>query len=337
MTDDYTVQLDRVFRGPMDLLLHLVREQEVEIHEVNLTSVISGYFAALEAMEQLDVEVAGDFLVVAATLMAIKSRSLLPREEIELEDELDPQDELVSRLLEYRRFKGAADDLDRRWRERLLIHHRGYRREVRDLEPEKTLDLGELTAFDLLATFSRLMRETMASRPHHMRAENHPLRWYVRRVGARIRSSGELDLRQLVEGMEGVPVRESMVGVFCALLELVKLGVVTAHQERGDQQIKVRSTGEAGEDLERLIGATSFLDEVPPEDGLKQESSDECRDESSPDAYGDAGPAASLDPDDESCPAAGPDPDDESCPDPGPDPDDDEALQEPGSDPSLGR
>ncbi len=273
MTDDYTVQLDRVFRGPMDLLLHLVKEQEVEIHEVDLTSVIDGYFQALEAMEHLDMEVAGDFLVVAATLMSIKSRSLLPREEVELEDELDPQDELVARLLEYRRFKSAADDLDRRWRDRLLIHHRGYRKEVSDLEPEKTLDLGELTAFDLLATFSRLMRETLASRPHHVRGEAHPLRWYVRRVGSRIREAGELDLRQLVDGMEGVPLREGMVGVFCALLELVRLGVVTAHQAEGSQQIQVRSTGEAGENLESLLGATSFLDEEPPEVGPAPEPS----------------------------------------------------------------
>lgn len=271
MTDDYTVQLDRVFRGPMDLLLHLVKEQEVEIHEVDLTSVIDGYFQVLEAMEQLDVEVAGDFLVVAATLMSIKSRSLLPREEVELEDELDPQDELVARLLEYRRFKGAADDLDHRWRERLLLHRRGYRGEVRDLEPEKTLDLGELTAFDLLATFSRLMRETLATRPHHVRAENRPLRWYVRRVGSRIREAGELNLRQLVDEMDGVPVREGLVGVFCALLELVRLGVVTAHQAEGSQLIEVRSAGEAGEDLENLLGATSFLDEEQPEVGPARE------------------------------------------------------------------
>lgn len=275
MTDNYTVQLDRVFRGPMDLLLHLVKEQEVEIHEVDLTSVIGGYFCALEAMEQLDVEVAGDFLVVAATLMSIKSRSLLPREEVELEDELDPQDELVARLLEYRRFKGAADDLDRRWRDRLLIHHRGYRKEVHDLEPEKTLDLGELTAFDLLATFSRLMRETLATRPHHVRAENHPLRWYVRRVGGSIRSAGELSLRQLVDELDGVPARAGVVGVFCALLELVRLGVVTAHQEEGSQLIKVRSAGEAGEDLENLLGATSFLDEELPEVGPAQQGSED--------------------------------------------------------------
>ena len=117
MSDDYTIRLAEVFHGPMDLLLHLVREQEVEIQEVELAKVIDGYFEYLSTLEELEIEVAGDFLVMAATLMAIKSRSLLPREEVELEDELNPEDELLQRLIEYRRFRAAADDLDDRERE----------------------------------------------------------------------------------------------------------------------------------------------------------------------------------------------------------------------------
>ena len=119
MSEDYTVQLDRIFEGPMDLLLHLVREQEVEIHEVEISTVVDGYLQYLDALGDLNIEVAGEFLVLAATLMSIKSRSLLPREEVEIEDELDPQDELIQRLLEYRRFKGAADDLEERFMRRL--------------------------------------------------------------------------------------------------------------------------------------------------------------------------------------------------------------------------
>ena len=88
---DYTVFLEKVFRGPMDLLLHLVRDQEVEIHEVEITRVIQGYTKYLDALIDLDIELAGEFTVMAATLMAIKSRSLLPREEINLEEELDPR------------------------------------------------------------------------------------------------------------------------------------------------------------------------------------------------------------------------------------------------------
>ena len=86
MSGEYTVFLERVFEGPMDLLLHLVREQEVEIQDVEIARVIDGYSEYLQHLEELDIEVAGEFLVMAATLMSIKSRSLLPREEVELED-----------------------------------------------------------------------------------------------------------------------------------------------------------------------------------------------------------------------------------------------------------
>ena len=89
----FTVRLERVFHGPMDLLLHLVREQEVEIQDVEISSVVEEYMEYLEHLKDLDIEVAGEFLVMAATLLSIKSRSLLPREEVDLTDELDPRDD----------------------------------------------------------------------------------------------------------------------------------------------------------------------------------------------------------------------------------------------------
>ena len=98
MESNFTVRLDTVFQGPMDLLLHLIREQEMEIHEIEISTIIKGYLAYLQQMAELDIELAGDFLVMASTLMAIKSRSLLPREEVNLEEELDPRDELIQRL-----------------------------------------------------------------------------------------------------------------------------------------------------------------------------------------------------------------------------------------------
>ncbi|HKX46362.1 MAG TPA: segregation/condensation protein A, partial [Planctomycetota bacterium] len=120
-TAEYTVRLARVFSGPMDLLLHLVREQEVEIHEIEISAILRGYLDYLKRIEQLDIEDAADFVLMAATLMAVKSRSLLPGEELDLEEELDPRDELIQRLVEYRRFRGAADLLEARFRERARL------------------------------------------------------------------------------------------------------------------------------------------------------------------------------------------------------------------------
>ncbi len=262
--DDFTVLLDEVFQGPMDLLLHLVKEQEVEIQEVRLADIANSYMDHVRDLKDLDIEVAGEFLVIAATLMAIKSRSLLPREEVELEDELDPHDELIQRLIEYRRFKGASDDLDDRLVRRSLEFPRGYRGEVRDNEPERTFELGEITAWDLLATFSRLMRETVTGRTHKIKSDPRPLRWYVQTIGMAVRSHPEgATLRHLVESLSDVPTREGLVGGFCALLELMKIGLVAAIQERQEDDILLKWAADISQegDLDDLIRASRFMDE----------------------------------------------------------------------------
>ena len=275
MSGDFTIELQEVFRGPMDLLLHLVKEQEVEIQEVEIHSVIDGYFQYLETLEALDIEVAGDFLVLAATLMSIKARSLLPREEVELDDELDPEDELIQRLMEYRRFKEASDDLEQRWKQRADSHGRGWSGELAEHEPERTLDLGDLGPWDLLGAFSRLLRETLAGVPHRITGERRALRWYVSEVGKLLRSRREVPLEALVSELPRVqrageeahdgPSRDDLIGVFCALLELVNLGLVTARQDSGSQEIRVGLREELEQsELEGMIGASTFMDEEEP-------------------------------------------------------------------------
>lgn len=265
MTEEYTVFLERVFEGPMDLLLHLVREQEVEIQDVEIARVIDGYFEYLQHLEQLDIEVAGEFLVMAATLMSIKSRSLLPREEVELEDELDPQDELIQRLIEYRRFRGAADDLGDRFERRKQEHLRGFRGEARMHVPERELDMGELTAWDLLATFSRLMRETLANRTHTVAGDPRPLRWYVSQLAQAVRRKGRLRLEEALTLDGEEPTRAGMIGAFCALLELVKIGLVGAQQDGQGAPIELVLREDAGDDFESLIRSSRFMDEEDPD------------------------------------------------------------------------
>jgi len=274
---DYTVYLERVFRGPMDLLLHLVREQEVEIHEIEISKVIEGYTAYLEVMTELDIEIAGEFLVMAATLMAIKSRSLLPREEIDLEDELDPRDELIQRLLEYRRFKEASETLARGWRTRGLVHPRGSFPELAEERSaeEPVLELGEISVWDLLSTFSRLMRETLANRPMEVAGEARPMRFYVHTLAGTIRSHRRLTLNDLIVSIEGEPTREALVGSFCALLELIKLGVVTAEQGERIGEIEVILTDAGAGDIEGILEGTTFDDELAPSDEEGEEPDEE--------------------------------------------------------------
>lgn len=277
MTADYTVRLEQLFQGPMDLLLHLVREQEVEIHEVEISRVIEGYLTYLDALREMDIEVASEFLVIAATLMSIKSRSLLPREEVDLDEELDPKDELIQRLLEYRRFREVSDGLDDRQRERERLFERGAHPELREAkkDEERTLDLGELTAWDLLGAFSRLMRETLANRPHQIAGDPRPLRFYVRSLAATVRGAGRISLRGLMESIDPEPTKETMVGAFCALLELIKLGVVTAVQPERIDEIEVRITEEAIEDVDSMLDAVTFEDELEEEPEPEHEAAAE--------------------------------------------------------------
>ena len=261
MSDDFTVRLEQVFQGPMDLLLHLVREQEVEIHEIQISKILEGYLGYLDALERLDVEYAGDFLVMAATLMAIKSRSLLPREEVDLAQELDPRDELIQRLLEYRRFKEAADDLEHGLRERENQVPRGWRGEVAGTS-EREFELGELTAWDLLATFSRLMRETLADRAHTVATDPHPLRFYVDEVVRRLRANGDVSLRRLMETYADLPRREALVGSFCALLELVRLQLVAIEQDEPRDDIRISIRPEHETDLEQIVRESNLDEEL---------------------------------------------------------------------------
>jgi len=272
---DYTIFLEKVFRGPMDLLLHLVRDQEVEIHEIEITRVIEGYTRYLEALRELDIELAGEFTVMAATLMAIKSRSLLPREEIDLEDDLDPKDELIERLLEYRRFKEASETLAKGLETRRQLHPRGSFPELKEEQAagaEPGLDLGDLSSWDLLATFSRLMRETLANQPMHVQGEQRPMRYYVTTLAHTIKRTGRQSLGALITSLDGALTRDSLVGAFCALLELVKIGLVTAVQGELRGEIDVIFVEEAGAEFDELLMGTTFDDEVVPAEVLEDES-----------------------------------------------------------------
>jgi len=266
--DEFTIELGEVFHGPMDLLLHLVREQEVEIHEVRLATVVDGYFQYLRGMRDLNIEVAGEYMVIAATLMAIKSRSLLPREEVELDDDLDPEDELIQRLLEYRRFKGAADDLEDRLHRRSHEHYRGFTGEAEQYKEKRTLDLGELSPFDLLAVFSRLMRETLAGKTHHVKGDPRPLRWYVANLGQTIQQKRRMGLRALLTYFDEEVTREGLIGTFCALLELIKLGVVTAEQTDRNAEIEVCLCEKVEGDFDELIRVSTFMDEVAEDESI---------------------------------------------------------------------
>lgn len=230
----FRAELD-VFDGPLDLLLHLVKQEEVDILEVSLARVTDRYLAAVRAIEMFDVNEAAEFLTVAAQLMEIKSRHMLPSSPIdEDEDEEDPGLQLIRRLLEYKEFREAADHLEEKAEER---NNRFARpRTSVDSDAEEETDPSELledvAVWDLMVAFSRVMEQTsMEPRRHIIRSEI-PVSVYIDEVvGHMRRRSGPV---AFVDFFMEECTRPRIVGVFLALLELVRRRAIKVHNPTGD-------------------------------------------------------------------------------------------------------
>jgi len=246
----FQVKLDRVFFGPLDLLLQLVRDKELEIHVVSLAEVCDAYCQYVRSLRKVDVDEAADYLVLAATLLAIKSRSLLPQDEIEPdEDPFDPGEELVQQLLAYKELRRVADTLRDGWDRRARMMPAGGRwlGKVEEKEPEEEeqeWDLGDVSIWDLLKVFTRLEAETGFMRPHHVRPTGKPLRAYVEDLWHSIQQAKSTSLRAiLVE--ENVP-RADAAYYLVALLELAKQQQVDIKQEAPFADVLVSHRAEAG-------------------------------------------------------------------------------------------
>ena len=158
MEDVYNVKLP-VFEGPLDLLLHLIRENKVDIYDIPISLITGQYLTYIEMMKELDLEIAGEFLVMAATLIHIKSRMLLPPdEEAPLEEMEDPRLELVQRLLEYQAYKDAASILKEKEDEALNIFGREKTEfDAQRPDDQQELYLFDINLFDLLGAFKRIL------------------------------------------------------------------------------------------------------------------------------------------------------------------------------------
>lgn len=158
---EYKVKLP-IFEGPLDLLLYLIKRDELDIYNIPIERITKQYMEYVEAMRVLNIEVAGEFLVMAATLMLIKSKMLLPADqqvhEGEEEEELDPRWDLVRQLIEYKKFKDAAEDLLRREQEQEKIFPRGSTELGFDLPKTAELNMAEVSVFDLINSFNQVLK-----------------------------------------------------------------------------------------------------------------------------------------------------------------------------------
>jgi len=233
--NDYRVNLD-IYNGPLDLLLYLIRREEVDIHDIPIAAITDQYCAYVETLRQIDPDLAGDFLVMATTLMEIKTRMLLPRPEAETEEgePIDPRAELVRQLLEYKAFKDAAGDLRTAAAQQALRFPR--RPVVEEAEPDTT-DIEDVQLWDLVEAFNRLMAATgRTARETEIIYDDTPVELHATDIMDRLSREGNLTFRQIFEGRRA---RSELVGLFLALLELARRRSVFIEQSSPFAEIYV--------------------------------------------------------------------------------------------------
>lgn len=222
---EYQVVLD-TFRGPLDLLLYLVKRDEVDVLDIPIARVAGQFKRYLDLLALVDVERAGDFIVMAATLMEIKSKMLLPRpEESAVEQEDDPRRELVRQLLEYKRFKEAAVRLEAMAAEQSQRLPRSATPVSSTRTGPQALEAVEL--WDLVSAFGRLMQETLAQQPQAVIVDHTPLHVHMDDVIERLRHTSPVSFAALFTPPYS---RSRLVGLFLAVLELAKGGKIVPSQ-----------------------------------------------------------------------------------------------------------
>lgn len=225
------------FEGPLDLLLFLIRKAEVDIYNIPIAKITQQYLEYLEIIQLLDLESASDFILMAATLMRIKSQMLLPKQALEDEEEEleDPRQELVYRLLEYKRFKDVAVDLSKKEDESRKSYNRGSFEMEQEAGGDVELDV---TLFDLIAAFKEVYHRNLEKPVHRVYETPVTLEQRLAFIRDKLSADGEIKFSQLFGEQDGKIV---WIVTFIALLELIKKRAVSAMQHGPFQEIVIRA------------------------------------------------------------------------------------------------
>ncbi len=256
---EYRVALE-VYNGPLDLLLYLIRREEIEIHDIPIARITAQYIEYVELLKVLDPEAVSEFLVLAATLMEIKSRMLLPTPPPEEgDDEIgDPRLELVRQLLEYKKFKDAARHLEDAADIRTQRHGRFP---VLPQQPADEMDLESLDIWDLFEAFNRLLEQTgQRAAIHKVGIDDTPIALHAEDiVDAMQRAGGSIAFTNIFAGR----TRAEMIGLFLALLELIRQKRIRVTQERPFETILIHLLDATPLDIDKA--AAAFAPSEPAE------------------------------------------------------------------------
>jgi len=248
-TESYTVRLD-VFQGPLDLLLHLIKRAELDISVISIATITDQFMSHIERIDEVDIDTAGEFLLIASTLLEIKSRTVMPVEDdgtsrasrVDDESEDSAAVQLLSQLLEYKRFRDAADVLESR-RDRWEMSFPAERvrfdkASLKEAMEDDSVELEDIELYDLVQAFQRIMDTVVFDRlgDHEVMYDDTPIGLHQADLIDRLERlapevGGKLRLRQIFEGRN----KSEMIGLFLALLELVKQRRLNIVILRGDE------------------------------------------------------------------------------------------------------
>jgi segregation and condensation protein A len=230
----YRVQID-LFEGPLDLLLHLIKTNEVDVTNIPVATITEQYLGYLDLMRNLNLDIAGEYLVMAATLTLLKSRLLLPSPEPDEDEEADPRADLVRQLLEYQRYREAAASLG----ERPLLHRDVFTREASDDGVPADTDAPlrvKVTLWELMDAFRAVLQRAQPDPVHQVQAEPVTLR---DRISSLLGTLGVARSVTFDSLFGDAPTRGFVIVTFLAVLELAKLGAIQAVQEELAGQILI--------------------------------------------------------------------------------------------------
>ncbi|HOJ07054.1 MAG: segregation/condensation protein A [Ignavibacteriota bacterium] len=216
----YKIKLDQ-FEGPLDLLLFFIKRDELNIYDIPISRITSEFLEYVNLIKLMDLEVAGDFILMASTLMHIKVRMLLPREVDEKGDEIDPRADLIKALLEYKKYKEVAEDLTFLESNQRKLNFRGYfSADEKIAPPEYDILLKNISVYDLAKAFKKAIDGVKPQVVHEIKKINISIDDQIRYILDRILEKGEIHFLSLVHGMKE---KIRIVITFIALLELTKI------------------------------------------------------------------------------------------------------------------
>ncbi len=232
----YKIQLDK-FEGPLDLLLYLIKKNDIDVCDIPIAMVTDQYMEYIEAMKMLDLDIVGDFLVMAATLMQIKSRMLLPPDPLAQEPQEDPRSELVRRLEEYQQFKAIADELKSKEIQRQDLFSRVINEEQLNAIKEDAQEVFiEATLFDLINALNAAINSIPEKKAYEIKKEEYTVEGKIHYLLHTLLEKPNLSLMEIFRTCDG---KVEMICTFIAVLELIRLKEIIMVQRRAFEDIEI--------------------------------------------------------------------------------------------------